>query len=475
MRSTLLASHVRGSVLRRSLRQPLARHASSSTVMDIASEADAKAGSTFEEGNVLLTNRKIAWKPRTAAGRVPVETSQLFSSSNDPLQHTESDVGRLYQLDGSTTAFEQLFYHTGLCGTHVEGRATQLQTSATLVRRVGLELRDELLGWQREGQLGERTGLLLNGERGVGKSVMLNYLLHCCHQAGWLVVAVPHAADWTLGLGAKSNLFANEAYRITDRTYFTDVPPELAETMLYEAPDASANFLIATYLSQREKLAQIAIKGEERRQHYAAHAADPAFGPTLADMLASFATDGHNGFADFPMPVRPVYDFLAELQLVTEMPTVLAVDGHNMWDMMASSCRWLSKQPLHASELLVPSMLADMHAYGGQMANGVMLCATSRGGGVRPKGVPKKLRKYFPPPRDYSRPRTLPAATRALLRQVEPYDRAEVQSALEFYALTGHLQNAELQSQLRTGEMSTKVGLLTAGVADDVFRIAEQM
>lgn len=155
-----------------------------------------------------------------------------------------------------------------------------------------------------------------------------------------------------------------------------------------------------------------------------------------------------------------MYDFLAELQLVTEVPTMLAIDNHNLWEMMASSCRWHTKRPLHSSELLIPSMLADMHGYGRQMANGVMVCATSRGGGVRPKGVPQALRKHYPPPHDYSKPRTLPAATRDLLREVPPYGPAELQRALELYALTGHLQNAELQSQLRTGELSTKVSLV---------------
>ena len=128
--------------------------------------------------------------------------------------------------------------------------------------------------------------------------------------------------------------------------------------------------------------------------------------------------DEHGGFADFPLPLRPVYDLLAELKLVTEFPTLLAVDGWNRcatptsqtsrpaawptprrdqpeisprsahdesmmgprqarcprpageglrlhgfvrrWDQMATSTHWQTKTPLHASNLLVPSLLDDV-------------------------------------------------------------------------------------------------------------------
>ena len=325
-------------------RQQSQRHASTSAVLDIASEADLKSGSTSEEGNVLLARKKVDWKPRSAASRVAVEASQVFCASNDPLQHTIDDIGRFYQLEGGTAAFE-LFYHTGFCGNSIEERARRLQSSAMMVRQRGLAVRDELLQWQQEGTLGEQSGLLLTGELGVGKSSTLNYLLSCCQQAGWLVVALPHAADWTLGLGAKSAQFANEAYRVSDPAFFTQVPPELEGSELYENPDASAHLLISTYLSQKPKLEQVLIKQPARIEHYASAAADQQRGPTLADMLAPYVTDEHGGFSDFPMPLRPVYDFLHELPLVTELPTVLAVDGYNAWEGMASSCHWHSQVP----------------------------------------------------------------------------------------------------------------------------------
>lgn len=53
--------------------------------------------------------------------------------------------------------------------------------------------------------------------------------------------------------------------------------------------------LISTYLSQRPKLAKIAVKGSERVEHYAAAASDQQAGPTLADMLAPYVRDEHGG------------------------------------------------------------------------------------------------------------------------------------------------------------------------------------
>ena len=63
-------------------------------------------------------------------------------------------------------------------------------------------------------------GLVVSGARGVGKSTLLNYAAAACHQAGWLVVSIPQATDWTLGLGGRSCQAPNQAYRCADRDYF---------------------------------------------------------------------------------------------------------------------------------------------------------------------------------------------------------------------------------------------------------------
>jgi hypothetical protein len=504
----------------RPLRVVCSRAASSSSTpasFDIAVEADLKAKTLLkdsEEGTVAFAPTKVAWKPRPTCApslilhllpgldwmhciitafaalvahsppyilachrgtqKVAVETSRLFCASNDPLQHTEADVGRFFQLDDSTTAFERVFYHTGFCGEQVEARAQRLKTSAMMVRAPGVALRDELLQLDASNGLGGASGLVLNGGVGVGKSSVLNYTIAALHSAGWLVAVFPHAADWTLGLSARSAQHANEAYRIDDPNFFTQVPPELEGSELHESPDASAHFLISFYLSQHEKLSAIPIKGVERRKHYADAATDPSVGPTLADMLRAFVSDTHNAFSEFPMPARPMYDLLAELQSVTEFPTAMIVDGWNRWDQMATSCRWRSRVPLHSKELLVPSLLGADFTYGAKMQRGVMLCATTHAG-AKPPGVPRALRKRVPPPQDWHDPHSLAPDTRQAVRMVRPYSRTELQNALDMYALLGHLRNAELAEQLRTDELATKVHMLTAGVAEDVFRVCEQM
>ena len=89
-----------------------------------------------------------------------------------------------------------------------------------MVRSCSLALRDELLSLESKGELGQVPGLVVSGARGVGKSTLLNYAAAACHQAGWLVVSIPQATDWTLGLGGRSSQAPNQAYRCADRDYF---------------------------------------------------------------------------------------------------------------------------------------------------------------------------------------------------------------------------------------------------------------
>ena len=278
---------------------------STQSVSEIA--LDGPSGAT-PDGNVLVAERTIRFKPREPSKQLlRAETSHLFCASNDPLAHTEADCGKFFQLDGSTDIFSRVFYHTDFCGD--TGRAQRkLRTSATLVRPHALKLRDELLGLHAEGKLGATAGLVVSGDAGVGKSSTLNHAIACCEQAGWLVVVVPSATDWTHGLDGRDTVAPCEAYRITDREYFTHVPPELeaaaeeaaaaaeaegdhwakAAAVTYEAPDASANFLVALAFSQMEKLDKLPVKDAERRAHYAR----PGGGePSLGDMLRKFSRD----------------------------------------------------------------------------------------------------------------------------------------------------------------------------------------
>ena len=66
------------------------------------------------------------------------------------------------------------------------------------------------------------------------------------HQAGWLVVSIPQATDWTLGLGGRSCQAPNQAYRCHDKDYFSELPLELqpqragSEVIVSNLPHATA-------------------------------------------------------------------------------------------------------------------------------------------------------------------------------------------------------------------------------------------
>ncbi|EOD41290.1 hypothetical protein EMIHUDRAFT_448739 [Emiliania huxleyi CCMP1516] len=279
----------------------------SARVTDVAAPQDLKGKAALqEEGSVLLTERELQYRAlQPPKGGVEADLRGLMASSDEPLSHTAADAGKIFSLERSS-AFASLFFHTGLCG---KGRQEQAaKTAAALVRPEVLELRDELL-WRAarpadaQHSLRDSSGLVLVGERGHGKSWALNYAAAACEAAGWLVVLAPWAADWTMGVGARSAQEANEAYRVGDSDYFKAVPPELAGSDLYESPDASALLLQS---------------GEERRKAYAHLAAGRE--PTLADMLLPSVRGEGDAFTDFPVPLRPVHDLLQELKLVTEMP-----------------------------------------------------------------------------------------------------------------------------------------------------------
>ena len=579
------------SVVSRSSRARLSTAAAAASsrhaIVDIAAPADT--ANVTEAGNVLLVEKQLSFKPLQPKPAVRVDAAGLFAASDEPLAHTAADVGKYFQFAPHTVA--GLFFHAGFCGPDSQRR--QLKTAATMVRASGLALRDELLGLEREGRLGETAALIVDGARGVGKSSLLNYAAAACHDAGWLVVAVPSATDWTLGLGGRSCQAANQAYRCADGERFNDLPPALqpvegartvlvgglpprdeavraflagievervewvagesaaadgsaaaealvtlrsaldvAEALerdgeeappaaaggggggggfgapcvsvspqlrgapeaeaalpwrhLYEQPDASMHLLLSTYLAHRAKLEQLPIKCAARAAHYAERAAAQHGGaPTLADILRPVATDEYKCFSDFPLPLRPVHDFLSELQTVDALPVLLLVDEWNRWDQMTSARAAIDPQsvaarsvadvaPLHARELLVPHMLHDARRYGGGMANGLMLCGITHDAAT-PPAVPRPLRKRWAQPHPWHRPAALPAELRAALRPVPPYSLPELQRTLDFYAHVGHLRDPALERQLADGRLAKKVHLMTAGVGADVYKLCEAM
>ena len=74
-------------------------------VVDVAGASDAKGMS--EEGNILLVEKDLQFKPleRPASAEIIVPGGgELFAASDDPLAHTEADVGKYFQYEpGATT------------------------------------------------------------------------------------------------------------------------------------------------------------------------------------------------------------------------------------------------------------------------------------------------------------------------------------------------------------------------------------
>jgi len=243
--------------------------------------------------------------------------------------------------------------------------------------------------------------VMLCGERGVGKSAVLNQLVLHARSSGWLTLFVPNGWDHV-----QSGWF---------------IEP-VAGGLLYDNVFMSANLLRNFYDAHTSQLQDVPLAFPEKLEKYAAHLAnfqnewDRARQIKGRDSLAfremrqiilkedhfaeQDALDAHilNDF-DFtsfkPKTLRDlvilgiafrdlagsvVVDVVDELKVVESFPVLIAVDQYNAWD-AGSAFHWESKH-VHGKEICVPSALSFISKKKGetdawQLKNGLCVAAVS--------------------------------------------------------------------------------------------------
>ena len=209
--------------------------------------------------------------------------------------------------------------------------------------------------------------LVLDGPSGAGKSVLLALLVAAARDAGWVALYVPQGRALTGG----SLFFQHEGV----------TPP------MWDTPGHAAQLLTALWAAHGSVLQGL----PQRRPGVLG-------GLTLGQLHAA-------GTSQSATPVAAVDALLAmvqELRLVSEVPTMVAIDELNAlwgWTEYHQTTGPRSRKRLHAGQLRVAATLRAFDSTPGP-ARGVLLGATSATAGISPKvhvaNLPKGARAAVP-------------------------------------------------------------------------------
>jgi len=165
-----------------------------------------------------------AAKPEDADADVvnvaPQQSKPLLADEN-PTKHRQEDVGKIYRIDAEKL---KKIFPEGLCGelhNVLYGKRTKeahhrndkwwdlvlKDHPGILIRPEAMQLISSLYclsknGLKKGAPRMDSAGYLLDGASGVGKSTVLNHVVHWARSSGdWLVVFVPQASRLVSGLG----------------------------------------------------------------------------------------------------------------------------------------------------------------------------------------------------------------------------------------------------------------------------------
>ena len=99
-----------------------------------------------QSGNVTLAEKELQWKPLALpSSALEVDTTALFCASDNPLDHTEGDVGRFFQLGRGGTAFPQMsFDHWDFVNSDPMEEGTKAHADYLTLTRKRKSLKDVL-------------------------------------------------------------------------------------------------------------------------------------------------------------------------------------------------------------------------------------------------------------------------------------------------------------------------------------------
>jgi len=149
------------------------------------------------------------------------------------------------------------------------------------------------------GEPSDSNSVVLGGEAGFGRSVMLLQIVLWARANGWLTVFIPNAYDM-----------------VSDGIIY----PSRCMPGLWDQPEVASNFCLKLLEAHEDKFSNIPLRGE-----YDMLGFEQGDDTTLADLLRF-------GSESFRYAVDSVLNFKEELSRVVEYPVLVAIDSINAFD-----------------------------------------------------------------------------------------------------------------------------------------------
>lgn len=176
----------------------------------------------------------------------------------------------------------------------------------------------------------EKTGIarILQGERGTGKSATLIHAIAWARENDWLTMVLPRGSDVVTESGSQAYGFFNGLA----------ILPDEENRAWFGQPNLAFSVLERTLASHGELLAKLPQKRDYSHELYR-----PKQGqPNLAHLVMRGMREKHRAS-------RVVYDLRMEMNLVTEVPVLVAVDEFNA--LYWPTCHWFDTKPVGAYHL----------------------------------------------------------------------------------------------------------------------------
>eukprot|EP01116_Phalansterium_solitarium_P021453 TRINITY_DN6672_c0_g1_i2.p1 TRINITY_DN6672_c0_g1~~TRINITY_DN6672_c0_g1_i2.p1 ORF type:complete len:625 (+),score=176.50 TRINITY_DN6672_c0_g1_i2:17-1891(+) len=333
-----------------------------------AIRTEVKLATEAELQRVASTVAGLRSKPREVLAAMIADVAQRSKASQIAISHSASDDPRVY-TDGNRLPLTDRFYTNSvwvlskdnLSSILPEGFAggyrldtklhKYIKEFPFLVRKSAARLASWLEKAAASGFMNSKIKpyITLTGARGSGKSTALTQLVIWARQNNWIVVFIPDARYWVKG------------ERIEESQY---------EDGMWDQNLIAAEFAGHMLAAHREQLKTLPLRLPVDLLNF-----DTTKQKTLADLLEYAVKDKESNNTD------AIVHFRKELNLVTEFPVLIAVDGINVLfnnspygDPLSDSK--LIIPPLPAQKLMLTRIFSDFDSHG--LANGMYVTALCR-------------------------------------------------------------------------------------------------
>lgn len=272
-----------------------------------------------------------------------------------------------------------------------------------LLRDAALEVIEAMQSWGKADN-DRPHAVVLDGERGAGKSFALHQIVQFARESGWIALFVPRARAWCV-----------EAPYVMKSPYVADK---------FDIDVFGVELLQQLLAAHGDQLAQVKVRGDYGDRYYPAKlGAKPKTAGTFDKAELTLRDLVENGIHDEELACAAVVDLREEFAQVTEFPVLIAIDEYNTW--FQKTVFGFEGQEVFPSDISVIDALKDVDAKGLKpkraLANGLFVAAVT-------ENYPSKF--DFKKQVDY----------RALRKTLRVYSPEELERVVAYYNEVSFLQ-----------------------------------